>query len=176
MNFQLSKSTLPSKTNLSSSQSKLIYNHPCKFTSTMESSFPSIWQTLAYLESHDPVKLAAEEKARQDALAERLRISASSGPPNVSSSRYEAVVSQASRPEVPPRPARKREARENPSFPETVLPPTPQHSTTTVPSQHRDSPSSEVKVTALRNKISGIEVEVQGLKRSLGSGMRSLKI
>jgi len=88
----------------------------------MASSFPSISQTLAYFESPNPAKLAAEKKARQDALAERLRILAFSGPPNVSSSPYEAEVPQASPPEVPPRPARKREARENPSIPETILP------------------------------------------------------
>lgn len=73
----------------------------------MASSFPSILQTLAYFEGPDSAKLAAEEKAHQDALAERLRIPASSGPPNVSSSPYVAEASQASRPEVPPRPARK---------------------------------------------------------------------
>ena len=133
----------------------------------MASSFPSISQTLAYFESPDPAKLAAEEKARQDALTERLRISAFSGPPNVSSSPYEAEVSQASRPEVPPRPVRKREARENPSIPDIILPLTPQDSTITVSSRHRDSPTSEAEVTALRNEISGIKVEVEGLKEQL---------
>ena len=134
----------------------------------MASSFPSISQTLAYFESPDSVKLAAEEKARQDALAERLRISTFSGPPNVSSSPYEAEVSQASRPEVPPRPTRKREARANSSIPETIFPPTPQYSTSTVSSRHRDPPTSEAEVTALRNEISDIKVEVQGLKEQLG--------
>jgi len=130
----------------------------------MASSFPSISQTLAYFESPDPAKLAAAEKARQDALAERLRISALSGPPHVSSSPHEAAVSQASRPEAPPRPARRREARENLPIPETILPLTPQDSTITVSSRHRDPPTSE----ALRNEISGIKVEVEGLKEQLG--------
>ena len=134
----------------------------------MTSSFPSISQTLAYFERPDPAKLAAEEKARQDALAERLRISVFSGPPNVSSSPHEAEVSQASRPEVPPRPTRRREARENPSIPDTILPLTPQDSTITVSSRHRDPPTSEAEVTALRNEISGIKVEVEGLKEQLG--------
>jgi len=134
----------------------------------MASSFPSILQTLAYFQSPDPAKLAAEEKARQDALAERLRISAFSGPPNVLSSAHEAAVSQASRPEVPPRPARRREARENPPIPETILPLTPQDSTITVSSQHRNPPTSEADVTALRNEISGIKIEVEGLKEQLG--------
>ena len=134
----------------------------------MASSFPSISQTLAYFESPDPAKLAVEEKARQDALAERLRISALSGPPNVSSSPHEGEVSQASRPEVPPRPARKREARENPSIPDKILPFTPQGCTITVSSRHRDPPTSEAEVTALRNEISGIKVEVEGLKEQLG--------
>ncbi|KAH8757096.1 hypothetical protein BGZ57DRAFT_645795 [Hyaloscypha finlandica] len=134
----------------------------------MASSFPSISQTLAYFESPDPAKLAAEEKARQDALAERLRISAFSGPPNVSSSPHEAAVSQASRPEVPPRPARRREARESPPIPDTILPLTPQDSTITASSRHRDPPTSEAEVTALRNEISGIKVEVEGLKEQLG--------
>jgi peptidoglycan hydrolase CwlO-like protein len=135
----------------------------------MASSFPSISQTLAYFESPDPAKLAAEEKARQNALAERLRISTCSGPPNVLSSPYEAEVSQTSRPEVPLRPARKREARETPSIPEAILPPTPQDSTITVSSRHRDSPTSEAEVSSLRKEISGIKDEVQGLKEQLGS-------
>lgn len=134
----------------------------------MASSFPSISQTLAYFESPDPAKLAAEEKARQDALAKRLHISASSDPSNVSSSPHEAAVSQASRPEVPPRPARRREARENPPIPETILPLTPQDSTITVSSRRRDPPTSEADVTALRSEISGIKVEVEGLKEQLG--------
>jgi hypothetical protein len=108
--------------------------------------------------------LAAAEKARQDALVERLRISAFSGPPHVSSSPHEAVVSQASRPEVPPRLIRRREARENLSIPETILPLTPQDSIIIVSSRHRDPPTSE----ALRNEISGIKVEVEGLKEQLG--------
>jgi hypothetical protein len=114
----------------------------------------------------DPAKLAAEEKARQDALVERLRISAFSGPPNVSSSPYKAEVSQVSRPEVPPRPVRKRQARENPPIPKTI--PTPQDSTITVSSRHRDPPTSEAEVAALRNEISDIKVKVQGLKEQLG--------
>ncbi|KUJ10919.1 uncharacterized protein LY89DRAFT_689474 [Mollisia scopiformis] len=134
----------------------------------MASSFPSISQALAYFESSDPAKLAAEEKARQDALAERLRISAFSGPPNVSPSPHEAEVSQASRPKIPPRPVRRREARETPSIPDTILPLTPQDSTITVSSRHRDLPTSEAEVTALRNEISGIQVEVEGLKEQLG--------
>ena len=134
----------------------------------MTSSFPSISHTLAYFESHDPAKLAREKKARQDALADRLRISAfSSRQPDVSSSLYEAEVPQALRPEVPPRPAREREARENPSNPETILPPTPQDSTITVSSWHRDPPTSTAEVTALRNEVSDIKVEVKGLKEQL---------
>ncbi|KAG9228066.1 hypothetical protein BJ875DRAFT_447204, partial [Amylocarpus encephaloides] len=164
--FQLPQTTpSSSKTNsFSSSQSKLIHNQPYSFTSAMASSFPSISQTLAYFESPDPAKLAAAEKARQDALAERLRISALTGPPHVSSSPHEAAVSQASRPEVPPRPARRRDARENLPIPETILPLTPQDSTITVSSRHRDPPTLE----ALRNEISGIKVEVEGLKEQLG--------
>jgi hypothetical protein len=134
----------------------------------MASSFPSISQTLAYFEHSDPAKLAAEEKTRQDARAERLRISDSSGPLNLSSSPYEAEVSQPSRPEVPPRPTRKREARENSSIPEIILPPIPQDSTTTVSSRHRNPPASEAEVATLRNEISGIKVEVQSLKKQLG--------
>jgi hypothetical protein len=133
----------------------------------MASSFPSISETLAYFEKLDQAKLAAEEKARQDALAERLRISAFRGPPNISSSPYEGEVSQASLPEVPPRPTRTQEARANPSIPETILPPTPQDSTITFSSRIRDSPTSEAEVTALLNEISGIKVEVQGLKEQL---------
>ncbi len=142
----------------------------------MASSFPSISQTLAYFESHDPAKLAAEEKAHQDSLTECLHILTSSDPPNVLSSHYKAVVSQAPRPEVLPQSARKQEAREKPLFSETVLSSTSQHSTITVPHRHRDSPFSEIEVTALCNDNLGIEVEVQGLKSSLGSGMRSLKV
>ncbi|KAL5313322.1 hypothetical protein ACEPPN_019055 [Leptodophora sp. 'Broadleaf-Isolate-01'] len=134
----------------------------------MASSFPSISPTLAFFQNPDPAKLAVEEKARQDALAERLRISAFSGSSNVSSSPHDAEVSQVSRPEVPPRPTRKREARENPSIPDTILPPTPQDSTITNSSRHRDPPTSEAEATALRNEISGIKVEVEGLKEQLG--------
>jgi chromosome segregation ATPase len=54
--------------------------------------------------------------------------------------------------------------RENLPIPETILPLTPQDSTITVSSRHRDPPTSE----ALRNEISGIKVEVEGLKEQLG--------
>ncbi|KAF8862696.1 hypothetical protein BDZ45DRAFT_722969 [Acephala macrosclerotiorum] len=134
----------------------------------MAASFPSVSQALAYFESPDLAKLAAEEKARQDVLAERLHISAFSGPPNVSSSPYEAEVSQASHPEIPPRPARKREARENSHIPKTTLPPTLQDPTVTVSSRHRSLPTSEAENIALRNDISSIKIEVEGLKEQLG--------
>ncbi|KAH6699819.1 hypothetical protein BKA61DRAFT_208209 [Leptodontidium sp. MPI-SDFR-AT-0119] len=134
----------------------------------MAFSFPSISPTLAFFQNPDPAKLAVEEKAHQDALAERLRISAFSGSSNVSSSPHDAEVSQVSRPEVPPRPTRKREARENPSIPDTTLPPTPQESTITNSTRHRDPTTSEAEATALRNEISGIKVEVEGLKEQLG--------
>lgn len=134
----------------------------------MASSFPSISHNVAFFESPNPAKLAAEQKGRQDARAERLRISASSGLPNVSSSPYEAKVSQASRPEVPLRPTRKREARDTPSILETILPPTPQGSAVTASNRYRDPLISETEVTALKSEISGIKVEVQSLKEQLG--------
>ena len=133
----------------------------------MASSFPSISPTLTYFENPDQAKFAAEQKAHQDALAEHLRISAFSGSPHILSPPDEAAVSQVSRPEVPPRSTRKREARENPSTLDTMLPLTPRDSAITGSIRHRDPPTSKAEVTALQNEISDIKLEVEALKERL---------
>lgn len=132
----------------------------------MTSSFPSISHTLAYFEKPDPVKLAAEEKARHDALAERLRISSLSEPSKSSFPSHQAAAVQDPRPEIPPRPTRKQESERSRSIPESVRPISYQ-SSAVHPNQDSELPNPETEMIVLRNEISDIKVEVQDLKDQL---------